>query len=121
MLILMAALKTIPDEILEAAKIDGGNAIKRFFYIVFPGIRHFIALIFTLRFMDAIRMFDIVYNLTNGGPGTSTETLASTIYKTAFRYSDVGKASAGAYIFFLLILLFSFGLMKVLNRKENEI
>lgn len=121
MLILMAALKTIPDEIIEASKIDGGNAIQRFFYIVIPSIRNFIALIFTLRFMDAIRMFDIVYNLTNGGPGTSTETLASTIYKTAFRYYDVGKASAGAYIFFLLILFLSFSLMKLLNRKESEV
>ncbi len=56
-----------------------------------PLIRNFTVLVLTMRFMDAIRMFDIVYNLTNGGPGTSTETLASTIYKMAFRYYNVGE------------------------------
>ena len=64
-------------------------------------------------------MFDIVYNLTNGGPGTSTETLASTIYKTAFRYFNVGEGSAAAYIFFILILVFSLFFIKVLSRKDE--
>lgn len=119
MLILMAALKTVPEELLEAAKIDGASAVKRFFFITLPLIKKFIVLIVMIRFMDAIRMFDIVYNLTNGGPGTATETMASTIYKMAFRYFNVGEGSAGAYIFFLIILLFSGLMAKLTMRKED--
>lgn len=119
MLILMAALQTVPEEMLEAARIDGAAWWEQFKQIVLPLIKKFILLVVTLRFMDAIRMFDIVYNLTNGGPGTATETLASTIYKTAFRYFNVGEGSAGAYIFFLIIIGFSFLLMKLAGKGEE--
>ncbi len=119
MLIFIAALKTVPEEIIEAATIDGGNWGQKFKQIILPLIRSFITLVVTMRFMDAIRMFDIVYNLTNGGPGTSTETLASTIYKTAFRYYEVGEGSAGAIIFFVLIIMFSLLFMKLFSEKEN--
>lgn len=119
MLILIAALKTVPEELLEAATIDGANAVQKFKQITIPLIRNFIALVITMRFMDAIRMFDLVYNLTNGGPGTSTETLASTIYKTAFRYYNVGEGSAGAFIFFLLIIGFSVLSMRMFGEKRE--
>lgn len=76
MLIFIAALQTVPDDLLEAATIDGGTFPQKFTKVILPLIRNFIALVVTMRFMDAIRMFDIVYNLTNGGPGTATETLA---------------------------------------------
>ncbi len=120
MLIFIAALKTVPDEILEAATIDGGSWVQKFRRIILPLIRNFITLVITMRFMDSIRMFDIVYNLTNGGPGTSTETLASTIYKKAFRYYEVGEGSAGAIIFFVLIILFSLMFMKLFSEKEER-
>lgn len=119
MLILMAALKTVPEELLEAARIDGASSVKQFLFITLPQIKKFIWLVIMLRFMDAIRMFDIVYNLTNGGPGTATETMASTIYKMAFRYFNVGEGSAGAYIFFLIILLFSGVFMKFSNNNND--
>lgn len=119
MLILMAALKTVPEELLEAARIDGASWWQQFRRITLPYIRKFILLIVTLRFMDAIRMFDIAYNLTNGGPGNATETLASTIYKMAFRYYEVGEGSAGAYIFFLIIILCSFLFLKLAGRDQS--
>ena len=118
MLIFMAALKTVPEELLEAATIDGANWRQKFFQVTMPLIRNFTVLVLTMRFMDAIRMFDIVYNLTNGGPGTSTETMASTIYKMAFRYYNVGEGSAGAFIFFVLIVLFSLLIMKLTGKEE---
>ena len=118
-LILMAALKTVPEELLEAARIDGASWWQQFRRITLPFIKKFILLIVTLRFMDAIRMFDIAYNLTNGGPGNATETLASTIYKTAFRYYEVGEGSAGAYIFFLIIILCSFLFLKLAGREKS--
>ena len=115
--VFMAALKTVPEELLEAATIDGANWRQKFFQVTMPLIRNFTVLVLTMRFMDAIRMFDIVYNLTNGGPGTSTETLASTIYKMAFRYYNVGEGSAGAFIFFVLIVLFSLLIMKLTGKE----
>lgn len=118
MLILMAALKTVPEELLEAARIDGASWWQQLHQITLPFIKKFVLLIITLRFMDAIRMFDIAYNLTNGGPGNATETLASTIYKTAFRYYEVGEGSAGAYIFFLIIILFSFLFLKLAGKEK---
>lgn len=120
MIIFIAALKTVPDELLEAATIDGATWMNKFTKITLPLIKNFIVLVVTMRFMDAVRMFDIVYNLTNGGPGTSTETLASTIYKTAFRYYNVGEGSAGAFIFFLIIIFFSVLLMKIFSSKEER-
>ena len=117
-LILMAALKTVPEELLEAARMDGASWWQQFCRIMLPFIKKFILLIVTLRFMDAIRMFDIAYNLTNGGPGNATETLASTIYKMAFRYYEVGEGSAGAYIFFLIIILCSFLFLKLAGREK---
>lgn len=119
MLILMAALKTVPEELLEAARIDGASSVKQFIFITLPQVKKFIWLVVMLRFMDAIRMFDIVYNLTNGGPGTATETMASTIYKMSFRYYNVGEGSAGAYLFFGVILLFSGMFMKASKNKDE--
>lgn len=119
MLILIAALKTVPDELLEAARIDGASSISQFIYITLPQIKNFIVLVVILRFMDAIRMFDIVYNLTNGGPGTATETMASTVYKMAFRYFNVGEGSAGAYIFFIIILVLSALTAKIAMKKDE--
>lgn len=118
MLILMAALKTVPEEYIDAARIDGASKVQTFISIVLPCIRNFIILVTTMRFMDSIRMFDIVYNLTNGGPGTSTETLASTIYKMAFRYFDVGEGSAGAVVFFAIIAALSVLFVNVFREKE---
>jgi len=119
-LILIAAIKTVPSELYEAATIDGAGARERFFRITLPIIRNFIILVATLRFMDAIRMFDIVYNLTNGGPGTATETLASTVYKTTFRYLEVGEGSAMAYIFLFIIIIFSYLMMRLLGGREKS-
>mgnify|MGYP001320505574 CR=1 FL=1 len=119
MLILIAALKTVPDDLYEAATVDGANGRQMFFRITLPVIRNFIVLVATFRFMDAIRMFDIVYNLTNGGPGTATETLASTVYKMTFRYMNVGEGSAMAFIFMLIIMLCSWLLMKM-GRSEKH-
>ena len=116
--LLSSVYGTFPKSILEAATIDGANWRQKFFQVTMPLIRNFTVLVLTMRFMDAIRMFDIVYNLTNGGPGTSTETLASTIYKMAFRYYNVGEGSAGAFIFFVLIVLFSLLIMKLTGKEE---
>lgn len=65
-------------------------------------------------------MFDIVYTLTNGGPGDDTETIGTTIYKTAFRYSDIGAGSAGAFLFFILIVIVTLVFLKLIRKDSKD-
>ncbi len=120
MLIFFAALQTVPDDLLEAAKIDGANGFQSFFKITIPYLRNFIALIMSVRMMDCMRFFDEVFVLTKGGPGTSTQTLAFNIYRIAFRYSNVGAGSAGALFFLLIIMCVSLLIMRIVKGKENN-
>ena len=77
-------------------------------------------MVVTIRTMDALRAFDVIYTLTSGGPGKATETIGTTVYKTAFKYSKVGLGSAGAFIFLIIIAIVSFTLVRVLERREDE-
>lgn len=117
MLILLAALKTVPKELTEAAMMDGAGPVHTFFRITLPLIRNFIALVVSIRIMDALRVFDSVVALTNGAPGGTTETLATMTYKTAFRYADIGAGSAGSILYFLFIVVFSLCSFILLQRK----
>lgn len=117
-LVLQAALKTVSIDMLEAASVDGTSPVRRFFSITLPTIRNFVALVLTMRLSDALRAFDVSYSLTNGGPGTATETIATRIYKTAFRYSDVGQGSAGAYLFFIVIAIVSVITFKFMRKQD---
>jgi multiple sugar transport system permease protein len=121
MLILLAALKTVPQELTEAAKMDGAGRTTTFFRITLPSIRNFIALVVSIRIMDALRVFDSVVALTNGGPSNMTETLATYTYKTAFRYADIGAGSAGSVIYFLFIVVISLCAYVLLQRKSNSV
>lgn len=118
-LVFQAALKTVSTEMLEAAKVDGASPWRSYFSITLPTIRNFVALVVTMRLSDALRAFDAVMQLTNGGPGTSTETIGTTIYKTAFRYNDVGQGSAGAFVFFAIVSVVALVNMRIM-RKQND-
>ncbi len=118
-LVFQAALKTVSTEMLEAARVDGASGTRTFFKIILPTIRNFLALVITIRLSDALRAFDSVMQLTNGAPGVSTETIGTTIYKTAFRYSDVGQGSAGAFIFFILVSLVALVSMKIMRKQAD--
>lgn len=119
-LIFIGALKTVPSDLYEAASIDGASSITTFFKITLPQIQNFVAMVVTIRTMDALRAFDVIYTLTSGGPGKATETIGTTVYKTAFKYSKVGLGSAGAFIFLIIIAIVSFTLVRVLERREDE-
>lgn len=118
-LVFQAALKTVSTEMIEAARVDGASGPKIFFRITLPTIRNFIALVVSMRISDALRAFDAVMQLTNGAPGASTETIGTTIYKTAFRYNNVGQGSAGAFIFFIVVSIVAVTTM-VLMRKRPD-
>ena len=119
LLIFVGALKTVPADLYEAAMLDGANPIQSFFKITLPQIQNFIAMVVTVRVMDSLRAFDVIYTLTSGGPGTATETIGLNVYRTAITYSKVGQGSAGAFLFLIVIALVSFALMRILERKED--
>jgi len=103
MIVLLAGLQSIPPELYEAAQIDGASIWNTFKNITLPLLKPAILVVLLIRTMDAFKMFDIFYILTGGGPGFATEVLSIYIYKTAFSYLNLGKASALSCIMTLII------------------
>jgi len=93
-LVLLAALNTVDESLIEAAKLDGASHWTLLFRIMVPSVWPMIAFVLVIRVMDAFRSFDNIYVLTAGGPGTATETLTMYTYTTAFKLLKIGKASA---------------------------
>ncbi|MEW6550162.1 MAG: sugar ABC transporter permease [Spirochaetota bacterium] len=103
-LMLHAALQSLPLEPFEAARMDGANGRQIFFGITLPMISRLVLVALILRLIDSIKVFDIIYSLTQGGPGTATELLSLRIFRIGFLHSNmVGKASAYAVIMILAL------------------
>jgi multiple sugar transport system permease protein len=116
MLIVLGGLAALPREPYESAEIDGANAWQKFRYLTLPMIAPFLMIGVIIRSIDAIKSFDIIYAMTQGGPGTASETINIYLYNTAFSYYDIGYGSAMAVVFFVIIVALSFLLMMVRAR-----
>jgi multiple sugar transport system permease protein len=103
-MVLYAGLQNIPEDIKEAAKIDGANALQMLWRIIVPLLRPVIAVVLILRGIDAARTFDIVWLMTEGGPRSSTNVLSLEIFREMVRYGQLGQASAVAVIFLMALL-----------------
>jgi len=101
-LMLTAGLVSLPNEVLEAALVDGASAWQQFRHVAFPMIRNISILSILIRALDVWKVFDIIYVMTRGGPGTSTTTLNVHSYYTAFQWFNLGYA--GAIVMILLII-----------------
>ncbi|HER25277.1 MAG TPA: sugar ABC transporter permease, partial [Candidatus Atribacteria bacterium] len=115
-LIVLAGLKSLPKDPYEAAIIDGANAFHVFSYITLPLIRPVLITALTLRSLDNLKEFDIIYTITQGGPGIASETLYLYSYKTAFSFFKAGYGSTLIIIVFLLVLLFNVVMNKIRYR-----
>jgi len=104
-MILLAGLQSLPSEPLEAAEVDGANAVQRFFHITLPLLKPIIVIVLLLRGMDVIKFFDAVYAVTAGGPGSSTETISFYLYRVGFKSFRMGYASAMSVIVFIIIFV----------------
>ena len=104
-LLLLAGLQVIPHELYEAARVDGASRMKQFFKITLPLIKPMILVALIFRTMSAIRIFDIVYSMTSGGPANTTSTLLYTSYTWLFGDLNYGKGSAMAFIIFVIIFI----------------
>ncbi|MGD2049115.1 MAG: sugar ABC transporter permease [Chloroflexota bacterium] len=104
-LIFLAGLQAIPDELYEMATMDGTRMGSLIRYIILPLLRPTIGLALVLRLIDAINVFDLIYVMTAGGPGTATQTLPLLGWKIGFNYFNFGQASALAVIMLVLVVV----------------
>ncbi|MHB1135076.1 MAG: carbohydrate ABC transporter permease [Chloroflexota bacterium] len=116
MVILSAALKGIPKDLLEAARVDGANELQVFRFITVPTISSTIAVVTTTMIIFALKAFDIVYIMTNGN--FDTEVIANRMYKEMFNYNDFGRASAIAVV--LLLAIAPIMIMNIRRFRQQE-
>lgn len=119
-IIYLAGLQSIPEEVMESARIDGCTAWQSTARVKIPMLANTITINVMLGLINGFKSFDYVFALTGGGPGTSSSTLMYTIYKMAFMEGQFGKAEALAAFAFMFILLISMIALKIMKRKEME-
>lgn len=116
-LIILGGLASVPKETEEAARIDGAGPIRVFIDVTLPQIMPVLAVVAILKSVFALKAFDTIFTLSNGGPGTSTQTLAYYVYNTAFGYYDLGYAAAAAYILTAVLLTIAMFYLRLVIRK----
>jgi len=116
-LIILGGLASVPKETEEAARIDGAGPIRVFIDVTLPQIMPVLAVVAILKSVFALKAFDTIFTLSNGGPGTSTQTLAYYVYNTAFGYYDLGYAAAAAYILTAILLTIAMFYLRLVIRK----
>lgn len=119
MIILTAALQNVPQELLEAAEIDGANAFQKFRVITVPMISSTLLYLFVTGFIGALQAYAEMDLLTNGGPGYVTTTMTMNVVQNAFSSdgSGMGYASAQAWVIFIIILIFTLLFFRVVNKR----
>jgi multiple sugar transport system permease protein len=118
MLIVLGGLAALPAEPYESAYLDGASSLQMFRHITFPLVLPFIVVAAIIRTIDAIKSFDIIYVITQGGPGTASETLNIYLYLQAFAFYNIGSASAVVVVFFVLIVALSLALLYVRQKTQ---
>ncbi|MCB0155297.1 MAG: sugar ABC transporter permease [Anaerolineae bacterium] len=110
-IIILAGLQALPSDTTAAAYIDGANWWQMILYVKLPMIRSIILVTFLMRLIDVFRALEVMYILTFGGPGLSTQVLALHIYKTAFTAQQLGYASTISMLLIVILLILSVGVM----------
>ncbi|MBN2535074.1 MAG: sugar ABC transporter permease [Spirochaetales bacterium] len=106
-ILFLAGLQSIPKELYESAAMDGAGEIRILYHIVLPNIMTVIEIVLFLNVRGALQVFDIPFVMTNGGPGHASSTFTFYTIETAFKFNNIGAASAMAVVLFLLIILIS--------------
>jgi len=115
MVIFIAALQGIPQELREAAMIDGANPWQVFTRITIPLIQPTMLFVCVMTMLSSFQVFDIIQVMTNGDPGNQTQVLMLDIYKSAFRYQNMGWAAAESFVLFLIVMGVTLFQMRVLR------
>jgi raffinose/stachyose/melibiose transport system permease protein len=117
MLLFLAGLQTIPDELHEAAKVEGAGPVRRFLYVTFPLLRETTLIVLAITAINALKAYDIIYAMTNGGPANRTQLLSTWMYFLTYNYNQVGLGTAIAVVLFLLTLIFAIPYIRFMTRK----
>ncbi|WP_077532318.1 carbohydrate ABC transporter permease [Massiliimalia massiliensis] len=120
-LVLVSALLSLPETLYEAGRLDGANLIQEFWYITLPQLKYTILTILVIRLADAFRVFDIVYVLTSGGPGNSTEVASTYIYTTSFTRLHFGVGAAASFMSLIIVGIACFTLFKLMGDSEEDV
>jgi len=118
MIILLAGLQDIPQELYEAASIDGASKRQQFLYVTLPQLRNTLIFVITVTLILAFRLFDQVWATTRGGPLGSTDTMMVQLVNTGYERNLIAQASAIAVIFFIVVLTLT--LIQRVLLKENR-
>ncbi|MFP2925005.1 carbohydrate ABC transporter permease [Pyxidicoccus sp. 3LG] len=118
-LLVLAGLQGIPEDLYKAARVDGASAWRAFRSITLPLLKPALLLALLFRSLDAFRVFDAIYVLTEGGPANTTETLSIYAYKTLMRSGDFGYGSALSVATFLCVVVLAVVWLKLLGREEG--
>lgn len=119
-LLILAGLQLIPDDLYDAARVDGARAWQRFRHITLPLLKPALLLALLFRTMDAFRVFDLVFVMTQGGPGDATQVLQFYGYQTLFTEGRIGYGSAVSVTVFLMILALSFIYLRAIGSSLLE-
>jgi raffinose/stachyose/melibiose transport system permease protein len=117
MLLFLAGLQTVPVELLEAAKVEGAGPVRRFMHVTFPLLRETTLIVLAITAINALKAYDIVYAMTNGGPANRTQLLSTWMYFLTYNYNTVGQGTAIAVVLFSLTLIFAIPYLRLMTRR----
>lgn len=120
MVLFMAGVQAIGEELYDAAKVDGANAFRQFIHVTLPGLRQQILVAFVMTFIAALRVFGLVFVLTRGGPGQETEVTTMLIYEETFRFRQAGYGTAIAVVLSAIITAVSVVAIVLQSREERD-
>ena len=121
MLILYANISKMPEDFLEAAEIDGANAFQKIVYIILPYLKPTFGVLAMLTVTNGLRLFDLIWVMTQGGPGGASDVMTSYIYTKAFTNRDFGKGTAASVILMIImimIMVVKTGIQKTVERRR---
>lgn len=121
MLLVLAGLVSVPKYLYEAAEIDRASGWRTFWTITFPYIKSLLLLAILFRTIETFKLFDIVYIITEGGPGSSTETIAVFLYRNAFQFFQTSRSAAMAYIVLFIVIVLTNLYLYAVNRRTEEV
>ncbi|MEM7022332.1 MAG: sugar ABC transporter permease [Pseudomonadota bacterium] len=119
-IIMLAGLRGLPTDPVEAARVEGASEFTIFWRIKLPMLRSLLITVVIIRAIDTLKVFDIVFGTTGGGPGLATEVVQTFVYRAAYSYQQIGKAMATMILFSILILVIALALQMLQRRGEVE-
>jgi multiple sugar transport system permease protein len=118
-LIVLAGLKAVPQDQLEAARVDGAGPVRTFLEVTLPNIKGVLLIAVVVRFMDNVRLIDLIYVLTKGGPADTTKILPFYLYNVSFRYFEFGRGAAIGFILLLFTIIMGMFFVNVVFKKKE--